>query len=146
MNNIEIRNSYNEMVTNAYKSYFSPKFKEIHDQDMCFGEDLAREAFEARDYIKSLHQEETSMIGNFVIGVRNLYKYGSWSNPGYDYFAKFKTPEEIAYSAFKTNGSDLGLANNGFGEVYSQWKDLHEDNPELYPEYMVDYPVETLDF
>lgn len=32
----------------------------------------------------------------------------------------------------------LGIENNGFGKIYDEWRTLHEEKPDLYPEYMVD--------
>lgn len=89
-----------------------------HKNEQCFGEKLAREAFETRNAIKSAHREETSYIGMAAISIRNLFTYGSFNGPTrYEDFVKAgKNPEEIAYSALKTNGGDLGLANNGVGD------------------------------
>lgn len=130
----DVRKSYNEKITQKYESEFKGTFASFHEKEMCFGDEVARAAFEARHTIKEAHQGETSFFGKVAIGVHNLAKYGSWSNPDYDYFiAQGKTPEEIAYSAFKTDGSDLGLENNGFGEVLKVWQALKSEH-NVYPE------------
>lgn len=130
----EIRKSYNEQITQKYENEFKEKFASFHKNQQCFGEPLAREAFEARHMIKEAHQQETTWYGNIAIGLHNIYKYGSWNNPDYDYFIRQgKTPEDIAYSAFKTDGSDLGLENNGFGETLKIWAALR-DSQTIYPE------------
>ena len=131
----DIRKSYNKAITNTYENEFKGKFAAIHEKDQCFGDQLAREAFKARSTIKEAHQGKTSIIGNIAAGLHNLVNYGSWSNPDYDYFLKQgKTPEEIAYSAFKTGGGDLGLENNGFGEVLQVWSTVKDQDIGLYPE------------
>ncbi len=138
MSDFDTRKGYNQAVTILYKEIYAPKFKEIHDNNMCFGDDLAMEAFYARDSIKKQYQGETSKFGLFFIGLHNIWNYGTWQNPSYEYFRQFKSPEEIAYSAFKTSGKDLCLEGNGLDTMYSDWKIAHSVNSTLYPENM--YP------
>ncbi|WP_024905578.1 hypothetical protein [Robbsia andropogonis] len=132
LSNADVRNSYNDGVTSAYEDSFKTKFKEFHDKEQCFGDNLAREAFDARSKIKADHQAQTSTLGRLAIWVRNLFTYGG-ANASYSGLSKSKNPEEIAYSAFKTDGSDLGLKGNGFGEKLEVWKAI-KDVTTLYPE------------
>jgi len=128
----DIRDSYNKNINSAYED-FKSQFASFHDNEQCFGEDLARKAYETRNMIKEKHQEETSWLGRAFIAARNFVKYGAM-NVGYDQLAKSgKNPEEIAYGAFKTGGGDLGLKNNGFGEKLEVWNAI-KDKSLLYPE------------
>jgi len=132
--NKEIRASYNVQISAAYETEFKDKFASFHAQEQCFGEGLAREAFEVRTAIKEKHQEETSTLGRIGIALRNVYKYGAL-NVGYEQLVKSgKNPEEIAYSAFSTGGGDLGLESNGFADTINVWRAVKDDNPHIYPE------------
>jgi hypothetical protein len=132
--NKEIRASYNVQISAAYETEFKDKFASYHAKGQCFGENLAREAFEARSTIKEKHQEQTSTLGRMAISVRNLYKYGAF-NVGYEQLAQSgKNPEEIAYSAFSTGGGDLGLESNGFTDTLNVWKAIKDSAPDIYPE------------
>lgn len=146
MNDNQVRESYNKAITNAFINDFAPRFKAFHELSMCFGDDLAREAFETRDRIKSEHQTETSEIGRMAIAMHNLKNYNQLHNPDYEYFRtkSGKNPEDIAYSAFKTGGADMHLTNNGFGPVLDCWKKIRDTHPEIYPEDLLDCRFETL--
>jgi hypothetical protein len=131
-NDSEVRDSYNAKISTAYDE-FRAQIAEFHNNEQCFGEDLAKKAYETRNIIKEKHQEETSLLGRAFIAARNLIKYGSL-NVGYEHLTKTgKNPEEIAYSAFKTGGGDLGLQNNGFGDKLEVWNAI-KDSTLLYPE------------
>ncbi|MGB3275683.1 MAG: hypothetical protein WBA82_05785 [Castellaniella sp.] len=134
----EVRESYNVKISEAYQE-FKTKFQEFHDQEQCFGEALAREAYEVRSKIKEEHQEQTSYLGRAAIWLRNMVMYSS-SNASYEGLSKTKNPEEIAYSAFKTGGGDLGLKNNGFGDKLDVWNAIKEVST-LYPEDITDAMV-----
>ena len=134
----QVRESYNVKISEAYQE-FKTKFQEFHDREQCFGEDLAREAYEARSKIKEGHQEQTSYLGRAAIWLRNMVTYGG-GNASYEGLSKTKNPEEIAYSAFKTGGGDLGLQNNGFGDKLDVWKAI-KDVSTLYPEDITDSMV-----
>lgn len=127
----DVRESYNAAVSKAYEA-FAKEAAIYHDNQECFGDDLARKAFDTRDSIKKAHQAETSWLGQAGIWVRNLLMYGS-DNATYEGLSKKKNPEEIAYSAFKTNGRDLGLTGNGFGDILDTWSAIKADS-DLYPE------------
>ncbi len=130
--NADIRNSYNDKVTSAYEDSFRARFQEFHDNEQCFGDELAREAFDARTKIKEAHQAETSLLGRVAIWFRNVFTYGA-GNATYEGLSKTKNPEELAYSAFKSDGKNLGLNGNGFGETLDVWKAIKEVTT-LYPE------------
>mgnify|MGYP000855868261 CR=1 FL=1 len=100
--NADIRNSYNDKVTSAYEDSFRARFQEFHDNEQCFGDELAREAFDARTKIKEAHQAETSLLGRVAIWFRNVFTYGA-GNATYEGLSKTKNPEELAYSAFKSD-------------------------------------------
>lgn len=127
----EIRESYNAHVSQAYQDFLK-EAAEFHANDQCFGDDLGRKAFDMRNTIKEAHQAKTSFIGRVGIWVRNLVTYGA-GNATYEGLSKKKNPEELAYSAFKTDGSDLGLSGNGFGDVLNTWNAIKEVST-LYPE------------
>lgn len=133
-----VRESYNVKISEAYQE-FKTKFQEFHDQEQCFGEDLAREAYEVRSKIKEEHQTQTSYLGRAAIWLRNMMTYGG-GNASYEGLSKNKNPEEIAYSAFKTGGGDLGLQNNGFGDKLDVWNAIKEVST-LYPEDITDAMV-----
>jgi hypothetical protein len=135
---LEVRESYNVKISEAYQE-FKAKFQEFHDREQCFGEDLAREAYAVRSKIKEAHQEQTSYLGRALIWMRNMVTYGG-GNVSYETLSRSKNPEEIAYSAFKTGGGDLGLQNNGFGEKLDVWKAI-KDVSTLYPEDITDAMV-----
>lgn len=139
-NDGEVRDHYNEAVTEELQKFFV-KAAHFHDNQQCFGEDIAREAFATRDALKRAHQGETSWHGQIGIGLRNLWKYGCW-NPTFEVLSRGKNPEEVAYSAFKTDGSDLGLVGNGFGDVIATWKAIH-DLTLIYPEAITPEMVST---
>lgn len=129
--NTEVRNSYNTAISEVYHGQFKDIFIEIHAKKQSISYGIAKEASEAREQIKLTHQEETSFLGKIVIYARNAYKYGvkHCAGPDFDYLvAKGKTAEEIAYAAFKTDGSDLGLKNNGFGQILEIHAHLHKNN------------------
>jgi hypothetical protein len=130
--NTDVRESYNVQISSAYHDKFKAKFQEFHDKQQCFGEELAREAYQTRSEIKQAHQAETSMLGQMWIWARNRAVYGA-SNVGYDYLSKNKNPEEIVYSAFKTGGADLGLKSNGFSDTLELWHAIKHTTP-VYPE------------
>ncbi len=163
----EIRHNYNDHINLAYQNKFKQIFKSIHEENKCIGDIIARDAFETRHSIKEEHQEQTPLLGNIVIGARQfLYyhlkpvfthpKYTATkiydkglkyliSNPDYDYFINIagKTPEQIAYSAFKTDGKNLNLADNGFGEILALSEQLKKYIPvELYPEHITSTAAE----
>ncbi|GAB3071648.1 hypothetical protein GCM10027287_01810 [Bordetella muralis] len=127
----DVRASYNAAVSQAYEA-FAKEAAVFHDDQQCFGDELARKAFNTRDEIKKAHQAETSWLGQAGIWIRNLLTYGS-DNATYEGLSKKKNPEEIAYSAFKTNGRDLGLTGNGFGDILDTWNAIKADS-DLYPE------------
>ncbi len=130
----EIRASYNAKISSAYENEFKPLFAKFHANEQCFGESIAKQGFEARDKIKAQHQEDTPWYGRAAISVYNYMKYGTFGNVGYEDLEKSgKNPEEIAYSAFKTGGGPMGLANNGFGEILDVWKAIKKDVI-IYPE------------
>lgn len=129
----DVRESYNAAVSKAYEA-FAKEAAVFHDDQQCFGDELARKAFNTRDEIKKAHQAETSWLGQAGIWIRNLLMYGS-DNATYDGLSKKKNPEEIAYSAFKTNGRDLGLTGNGFGDILDTWNAIKADS-DLYPEHI----------
>jgi hypothetical protein len=139
----EVRDMYNKAVMQEYEK-FKAKAAIIHQNKQSIATPLAKEAFETRHHIKLAHREETSYIGGTLIAARNLWKYGSPSGPTYEYLRKQgKTPEEIAYSAFKTDGSDLGLANNGVGEALQIWQVIKSTgNLEIYPEHLSKHDVD----
>lgn len=136
----EVRANYNEAVSNAYREFIK-EAAVFHDADQCFGEDLARKANDTRNALKAQHQAETSALGMVVVWARNLFKYAGGSAT-YEHLAKTKNPEEIAYSAFKTGGGDLGLANNGFGDVLNTWNAIKGVST-LYPEDITPAMVEA---
>lgn len=127
----DVRESYNAKVSEAYQAFVKTA-AEFHDNEQCFGHEVAREAFATRNTIKEAHQAETSLIGRVGIWVRNLVMYGA-GNANYEGLSRKKNPEEIAYSAFKTDGSDLGLAGNGFGDILKTWNAI-KDISTIYPE------------
>ncbi|CAM4291067.1 hypothetical protein BOTU111921_21475 [Bordetella tumbae] len=127
----DVRESYNAAVNKAYEA-FVKEAAIYHDNQECFGEELARKAFDTRDSIKKAHQAETSWYGQIYIWARNLWTYGS-DNATYEGLSKKKNPEEIAYSAFKTDGGDMGLTGNGFGDILDTWNAIKADC-DLYPE------------
>ena len=135
-----VRDSYNKQVSAAYQEFIK-EAAVFHDAQECFGEDLARKAFETRDTIKKEHQDQTSLTGRITIFFRNIFAYWS-SNATYEGLATKKNPEEIAYSAFKTDGSDMGLVGNGFGDVLDTWKAIKTDC-DLYPEHITPAMVEA---
>ncbi|MVW71417.1 hypothetical protein [Bordetella sp. 15P40C-2] len=130
-NDAAVRESYNAKVTEAYVE-FVRKAKEFHDNEQCFGEDLAREAFEIRNAIKEAHQAQTYWLGRAAIFVRNVFTYGS-GNATFESLSKKKNPEELAYSAFRTDGRDLGLKGNELADVLGTWYAI-KDVSTLYPE------------
>ena len=76
------------------------------------------------------------ILESMAIAGHNLLKYRSLSNPSFEYLISTgKNPEELAYSAFKTDGGDLGLENNGFGDTLDVWKILKNNGEvDIYPE------------
>lgn len=127
----EVRERYNAAVSKAYEA-FVKEAAIYHDNQECFGEELARKASDTRDLIKRAHQADTSWWGQAYIWVRNLLAYGA-ANATYEGLSKKKNPEEIAYSAFKTDGGDMGLTGNGFGDILDTWNAIKADS-DLYPE------------
>lgn len=142
----EVRESYNAAISQKYEE-FKSKAAVYHQNEQCFGEELAKEAFDTRHAIKSAHREETSYLAMVAIYARNLYKYGSLQGPTrYEDFRQLgKNPEEIGYSAFKTNGADLGLANNGVGELLDIWSVAQSKGEvSVYPESISQQTVDCI--
>ena len=160
--NMEVRDEYNEFVNQEYEK-FKVKMMVFHQNKQSIGEDLAREASKVRDEIKKMQREKTSeperSIGIPLRNIKNKFlgnlmhswkkdPYFCLNNPGhclnvfkepdYDYFlARGRTPEEIAYHAFKTGGEDLGLKNNGFGDIITIWEAIKSTgNLDIYPEHL----------
>lgn len=128
----QIRESYNRAVDLA-KAEAEKIFEEFEANEMCVGEPVAREFTALRDKIKCDHQLESPWYDRAAIQARQIWKYHvkpsanikemftkcfdilcrGDANPTYDdLVALGKTSEEIAHSAFKTGGGDLGLKNN----------------------------------
>ena len=137
---MEVRKKYNEKVSQAYLDFLK-EAAVFHEANQCFGEDLARKASAVRNEIKYSDQAKTSWFGRTWITLRNLVFYHA-PNASYETLAKTKNPEEIAYSAFKTNGSDLGLKGNGLGVVLDTWNAI-KGVSNLYPEDITPAMVEA---
>ena len=168
----KVRNEYNTGIDNLWKEY-EEQVKQIHLEGREIGEELARKVSDKREKRKAEQQDKTSLWGWFGIKGHNFkkyawdenrlkfWKYYSWiySNPDYDYFkTQGKTPEEIFYSAFHTDGSDLGLQGNHIGKKVKLWKEIREETKvkekgkpdeiifqHFYPEDMTDEFMECMD-
>lgn len=127
----QVREHYNEDVTAARDEVYALA-KTFHDRDECFGEEVARRAFELRDTVKKAHQEQTWWPFRIGIAIRNYVLYGA-PNATFESLSRTKNPEQIAYSSLKTDGSDLGLKGNGYNDVLATWEAIREYCT-LYPE------------
>ena len=153
--NKQIRKEYNAARDQKWCETYKQRFKEVHDHGKLIQEPLAREVSVDRDDDKERHQEESSNFFKWVVrplrqcvihpflktgiiaAIRRIYECATFQgiNPKYDYFINYegKTPEQVAYSAFKTDGKDLGLEGNAVGKQVHIWQKL---TPRIYPEYM----------
>jgi len=110
------------------------KFARYHSQQQCFGPELARETYEICTAIKKQYQEQSSGIEWTFSALRNLAR-SSTLDVGYDQLVKAgKDPEEIAYSALKNLGLDVGLENNGLVNTIEVWRAIKDSAPHVYPE------------
>ncbi len=124
--NYDVRQSYNEHITNLYKDVYSKSIREIRCQNGEITEDIAREVSGLRSELESIHYYATSMVGKAAINVRNLFKYKTLEL-NYDYYHnKGKSDEDIFYSAFKSGGSDLKLENNGVDNIVKLSKKIRD--------------------
>ncbi len=134
--NAQIRDEYNETVSASYKN-FMEIYKDIHLNHQSIAESVAKEASEARLEIKIQAQANNTPLEKAFLYIRDLCKSASslFSSKSH------KNSEEVAYSAFKTGGGDLGLENNGFGDVLKAWRIINKDTDlviknGIYPEAM----------
>lgn len=136
-NNLKVRDKYNNKVSALFSNY-RDIIKSYHDKDLCFDWDLAQEISAKRNLYKSESQLESSFVSRVTIYIRNLKKYGDPIGPNSD-VSSLKTissnPEDVAYRAFKTDGKDLNLANNGFSKAYEKW--ASEGFDDCYPEMII---------
>lgn len=140
--NEEIRNNYNQCINKLWDNY-RESIAAIHQKKQCISNELAQEISHNREIIKDKHQENTKGIEKYAISLHNLKNYGMLSNPTYSYFIDHgKTPEEIAYSSLKTDGSDLNLTNNGFGNKIAIWKLSSKNDITVYPEFVSNATLE----
>jgi hypothetical protein len=140
--NNEIRDSYNQRMAEEWNK-FCIIAKGIHKKQQCIGDSIAQEASALREKIKHEEQNNTSKLGQKIIDERQKKKYGEGNI--YDKFIKDgKTPEAIAYSSFKTDGRDMGLSNNGIGEIIDIAKILQKKGIEIYPEDLTPKALEVL--
>jgi hypothetical protein len=114
----EIRADYNKDITKQFTDY-APAFKYMHlNMKQLVNEELAiAVADHVRGDIKHLDQYATSFAGQLGVSGGQYLKYGAFSNPTYKYFNVTKTPEQIAYKAFETDGARYNLVGNNFGQV-----------------------------
>lgn len=139
-----IRQSYNDSITATWNKKFKKVAYHAHAEGREISEEEAREAYSARSDIKKSHQQETPIIEKYSLYTRNLWKYGESTGPKFDDLVKKgKSPEEIFYSAFKTDGGDLGLNSNNFEStlMVTNWlNSADHSSSKLYPEDIkIDY-------
>ncbi len=140
-----IRDEYNvKMSDKGILVKYLKEAKKIHQEYKIISEEVAREVHENRNEIKEFYQDLTPALARLAIHQRNLKKYGNEVGPSYEFLInKGKDSEEIFYSSFKTDGKDLGLANNGFNEVLDLYNLINKAYGEaaketgIYPESIV---------
>ncbi|WP_440616500.1 hypothetical protein [Cysteiniphilum sp. 6C5] len=154
-----VRDVYNQMITGIYEQEFKERFSQEHANGMKLSQATIKDAINARNNTKVALQSLTSVTGQIGIYLRNYYKYGSIYGPhtsfsfvcdnGYlCYEPSFSSinkgikiekllSETDAYKAFKTDGGDLGLVGNNFGEKIEIAKQLNKEcslGTRIYPE------------
>ncbi len=155
-----VRQVYNQMITSIYEQEFKVRFAKKHDNGLELSQSTIKDAINARNNTKVALQSLTSVTGQIGIYLRNYYKYGSIYGPytkfsfvcesGYLCYepsfsedgSKNSMLNEIdAYKAFKTDGGDLGLVGNNFGEKIEIAKQLNKEctlGTRIYPEAISD--------
>lgn len=113
----KVRESYNNAVQELYRDKYEAIFAEFSQAQQCVGEQIVRDVISDRAEIKESHQAQTSYLGQAAIYARNVWTYGNTQGAQtYEgLIAKGKHPEYVAFSAFKTDGKDLGLNGNDVG-------------------------------
>ena len=86
-------------------------------------EEFAKELFNARNDIKSIAKSNMPFYELYLLQARNYFKYNNCDGPDFDYFInKGKIYAEIAESAGRTGGADLGLKSELYEFVSSELK------------------------
>lgn len=126
----QVRKEYNAKISEAHED-MRPEIIAVHNQSQSIAESMAREAVDIRNKHKKHHDSITSWIGRKILAVTGRNKLHTYE----EYIAEGYTSEEILYKAFKTGGADLGLKNNGFGDIVGVWNILRSAGYEnIYPE------------
>jgi hypothetical protein len=92
---------------------------------------LAEEASTIRNAVKGVHFGATSAFGKLAITL--LHTQPDLSG---------KTAEDTLNSACSTGGQDVGLDNNGFGEIIKLSKEMRKVYPTAYPEKLTEDTLE----
>lgn len=139
--NPSVRAHYNRDIEDGWKSFGQPAFELANQTRTCVSKAFAEKASCFRDTTKEKYQNEEGVIDRFAAHYSQLYPYhfktefnaGNYTgaaqalwrgvkqwvqmgtpNPTFDRLAKMnKTVEEIACSAFRTDGARLGLKGIG---------------------------------
>ena len=143
VNDLAVRASYNHQVFELFRTQYAKQAFEIHHNQECIAEILAREASDSRASIKDNKQEETSDKNQEEIDNRNEQLYGNAKGPTFNALMAKKTSEEIFYSSFKTGGKDLGLESNEMEHYINATKNARVKNPDsnLYSEQFLFYEM-----
>ena len=122
INDILIRMDYESKVQGIHTKYLD---KLSSNEEIT--ENFARELFNARNDIKSLEKSNMPFYELYVLETRNYFKYNNCDGPDFDFFIhKGKSYAEIAESAGRTGGADLGLKSELYECVSSELK-YYED-------------------
>jgi hypothetical protein len=143
------RDSYNDVLLEGWESKFKSTAKALHMKGKNIGEVLAREASSFRDYHKYGHRENNPFYYQFGYAFHNIYKYNSLYTPSFEDLLKRNNGdyEKTFYKSFKSDGSDLGLENNGFWRFINIWEASRNDSipGDFYPEDMDEELVQALE-
>ena len=131
------RTRYNEHADAQWNSLGKPTFDAFHQNKTCISKEIAKKLSNDRAATKAMEQAEMGLPSRMVIQIRQGYDYhfkheankgnyrkayqlvsdAFWrgdANPTYIDFERLgKTPEQIACSAYKTDGSNLGQLGTG---------------------------------
>jgi hypothetical protein len=118
--NAKIRASYKHEVAEL-----AVKFQARLDSGIAIDDEFAREIFADRNKIKYIERSKMDSKSLEEIYHRNEKKYGDKHGPNFDYFVKKgKSFAEIAESAVKTGGEDLGLKTDMFKCLFDHFDNM----------------------
>eukprot|EP00929_Paragymnodinium_shiwhaense_P108281 TRINITY_DN74606_c0_g1_i1.p1 TRINITY_DN74606_c0_g1~~TRINITY_DN74606_c0_g1_i1.p1 ORF type:complete len:331 (+),score=33.23 TRINITY_DN74606_c0_g1_i1:68-1060(+) len=106
----ELRNTYNLVLDTLWIEWGLWAAQEARKLKTSWDR-ISKTAFHIRNTVKRMVQDVTGDWSRHLIQMRQLFKYGDSHGPSWEMLTKKADAEKVFYSAFSSNGGDLGLAS-----------------------------------